>query len=306
MRFVQHKKEAYWFYRFLSIFYDKFVNPLFWTPRMRDESLALAELNDKHLKVIDVGSGTGFTTQGIVKFIPPKNVTCVDQSPHQMEKAKQKPDLQGCTFELGDAEEIPVPTDWFDRYVSAGSIEYWPNPQKGITEAYRVIKQGGIAVLIGPLEPQNQFARFIANTWMLFPSEDEYRMWFERAGFEDIKVHYVRPQWFRSESEYGLAISGRKPESGESPLPPASVEALAEPESEMTPLRWLQLIGRVVVGSVAGFIFIPIALFGYLQRSFDDNKEDVPEEYQEKLNEYQIGALIVMIVIIILIFRAIF
>jgi len=209
MRFVQHKKEAYWFYRFLSVFYDKFVNPLFWTPRMRDESLVLGVLNDPDLKVIDVGSGTGFTTQGIVKYVRPQNVTCVDQSPHQMAKAKQKPDLQGCTFQLGDAEEIPVPTDWFDRYVSAGSIEYWPNPQKGITEAYRVIKPGGVAVLIGPLEPQNIFARFIANTWMLFPKEEAYRQWFERAGFEDIQVHYVRPQWFRGESEYGLAIAGR-------------------------------------------------------------------------------------------------
>lgn len=306
MRFIQHKKEAYWFYRFLSVFYDKFVNPLFWTPRMRDESLALAELNNSNLKVIDVGSGTGFTTQGIVKFIPPRNVTCIDQSPHQIAKAKQKPDLQGCTFELGDAEEIPVPTDWFDRYVSAGSIEYWPNPQKGITEAYRVIKPGGVAVLVGPLEPQNTFARFIANTWMLFPTEEEYRLWFERAGFEDITVHYIRPQWFRSESEYGLAISGRKREAGESPLPPASVEALAEPEPEMTPLRWLQLIGRVIIGSLAGFLFIPIALFGYLQRSFDNNKEDIAEEYRERLNEYQIGALIVIIILLILIFRAIF
>lgn len=25
----------------------------------------------------------------------------------------------------GDAEDLPFPTDSFDRYVSAGSIEYW-------------------------------------------------------------------------------------------------------------------------------------------------------------------------------------
>lgn len=306
MRFVQHKKEAYWFYRFLSIFYDKFVNPLFWTPRMRDESLALASLDDPTLKVIDVGSGTGFTTQGIVKYIRPQHVTCVDQSPHQMAKAKQKVDLQGCNFQIGDAENIPVPTDSFDRYVSAGSIEYWPNPQKGITEAYRVIRPGGIAVLIGPLEPQNAFGRFIANTWMLFPKDEEYRMWFERAGFEDIQVHYIRPQWFRSESEYGLAIAGRKSEPGESPLPPESVEALAEPEGEMTFWRWIQLVGRVVIGSLAGFIFIPVAMIGYAQRAFDVNQEDLPEEYREGLNAYQIGALLVIVLLVILLIRIIF
>jgi len=306
MRFVQHKKEAYFFYRFLSNFYDKFVNPLFWTSLMRDESLRLAALNDPNLKVIDVGSGTGFTTQGIVKYIPTTNITCVDQSPHQMARAKQKADLQGCNFQLGDAENIPVPTDSFDRYVSAGSIEYWPNPQKGITEAYRVIKPGGVAVLIGPLEPQNAFARFMANTWMLFPKDEEYRTWYERAGFTDIKVHYIRPQWFRAESEYGLAIAGRKPEAGESPLPPASVEAMAEPEEEMTPLRWAQLIGRVLVGSLAGFIFIPIALIGYLQGSFHPKDENMPEEYRERLNSYQIGALVVVFIVIILLLSVIF
>lgn len=37
----------------------------------------------------------------------------------------------------GDAEDLPFATDSFDRYVSAGSIEYWPEPQRGIKEAYR-------------------------------------------------------------------------------------------------------------------------------------------------------------------------
>src|ERR687885_2498075 len=45
MRLIQHKKEAWWFYRFLSIGYDDWVNPLFWTPRMRAEALAAARLD---------------------------------------------------------------------------------------------------------------------------------------------------------------------------------------------------------------------------------------------------------------------
>ncbi|MEO8340913.1 MAG: methyltransferase domain-containing protein, partial [Nitrospirota bacterium] len=120
MPLVQHKQEAYWFYRFLSLVYDQYVNPLFWTERMRTQALALARLHDPHLHVIDVGSGTGFTTQGIVKYVTGTQVVCVDQSPHQMHKAKAKSELQDCTFALGDAEDIPYETDRFDRYVSAG------------------------------------------------------------------------------------------------------------------------------------------------------------------------------------------
>ena len=58
MRLVQHKKEAYWFYRFLSIFYDDYVNPFFWTARMRDEALTLARLDDPALETVDVGAGS--------------------------------------------------------------------------------------------------------------------------------------------------------------------------------------------------------------------------------------------------------
>lgn len=74
----------------------------------------------------------------------------------------------------GDAEDLPLATDGYDRYVSAGSIEYWPDPQRGIREAYRVIKPGGLACLIGPVHPTFWLSRFFADVWMLFPTEAEY------------------------------------------------------------------------------------------------------------------------------------
>ncbi len=67
-----------------------------------------------------------------------------------------------------DAEDLPFATDSFDRYVSAGSIEYWPEPQRGIKEAYRVIKEGGTACVIGPVHPTFWLSRFFADvswTW---------------------------------------------------------------------------------------------------------------------------------------------
>lgn len=264
MRLVQHKKEAYWFYRFLSIFYDDFVNPFFWNSRMRDEALQLAELETSGIDVVDVGSGTGFTTQGIVQQVPSRKVTCIDQSPHQMAHAKAKSDLRGCQFLQGDAENLPFVDDQFDRYVSAGSIEYWPDPQKGICESYRVIKPGGIVLMIGPLRPRNAIARFIADAWMLFPEEAEYEKWYENAGFTDIQKKYVAPAWVNKE-KYGVAIAGRKPQPGPSPLSAAAVpqEEVAE---KMTLWRRLKLAARLVLGSLAGLLFIPIAIWGYFRQ----------------------------------------
>jgi MPBQ/MSBQ methyltransferase len=173
-RLIQHKKEAFWFYRFVSIGYDTVINPFFLTVPMREQSLTLAQLDHNDLQVLDAGAGTGFTTCGIVKKVKPENVKMLDQSPHQLAKAKQKAALNACEKFLGDVEQLPFATDTFDRYISAGSIEYWPDPQRAIAEAYRVTKLGGIALIIGPLERKNSIAHWLSDTWMLFPSEDAY------------------------------------------------------------------------------------------------------------------------------------
>lgn len=124
-RFIQHKKEAFWFYRFLSIVYDHVINPGHWTEDMRDEALEPADLFDRNMRVVDVGGGTGFATLGIVKHVDAKNVTILDQSPHQLAKAKQKEPLKECTIIEGDAEDLPFPTDYADRYVSAGRYHFF-------------------------------------------------------------------------------------------------------------------------------------------------------------------------------------
>ena len=120
---------------------------------------------------------------------------------------------------LGDAEALPLPTDHFDRYVSAGSIEYWPAPERGIAEAYRVLAPGGVALVVGPVPPGDRILRALAELWMLFPTEAQYREWFEQAGFEDVELVTVAPDWYRDRrSRYAVAVSGRKPVAGPSPL----------------------------------------------------------------------------------------
>ncbi len=78
---------------------------------------------------------------------------------------RKKPQLAGVTIQQGDAEDLPFETDSKDRYISAGSIEYWPEPQRGICEAYRVLRPGGLACMIGPVYPTNPISRFFADVW---------------------------------------------------------------------------------------------------------------------------------------------
>jgi MPBQ/MSBQ methyltransferase len=260
MRLIQHKKEAWWFYRFLSIGYDDWVNPLFWTPRMRGEALASARLDRRDLDTLDAGAGTGFTTEGIVAHVDPARVTMLDQSPHQLARSRRRAALGPCARVLGDAERLPFGDDAFDRYVSAGSIEYWPEPQRAIAEAYRVLRPGGVGVVIGPVRPAGRVARALADAWMLFPAVEEYRAWFAAAGFADVELRPVAPAWYRDRrAPYAVAVAGVKPAPGPSPLaatlgPPA--EELAAPLGRAGGLR---VAARFAAGSLAGAAWVPIA-----------------------------------------------
>ena len=260
MRFIAHKAEAYWFYRVVSLGYDRFINPLFWTEPMRDAALALAHLDRRELDVVDVGAGTGFTTSGIVRAVAPERVTMIDQSPHQLARARRKPALARVAKRIGDAEELPLDTDSVDRYVSAGSIEYWPDPQRAIAEAYRVLRPGGVALVIGPLRRTHPLARRLSDAWMLFPAAGEYGAWMERAGFTDLQSVTVAPPWWRPEwDDYALAIAGVKRAAGPSPLalPAPAVRPREAASERLGPARF----ARFALGSLAGAAFIPVAVW---------------------------------------------
>jgi MPBQ/MSBQ methyltransferase len=265
MGLIQHKREAFWFYRFLSLGYDRWVNPLFWTEPMREQALDVARLDHPRLETLDAGAGTGFTTEGIVRAVAPDRVTMLDQSPHQLQRARAKPALAACRKLLGDAEHLPFEDDRFDRYVSAGSIEYWPDPQRGVAEAYRVLREGGVGTVIGPVRPVNPILRRLSGTWMLFPTEAEYAAWFERAGFADVQVRTIAPDWYRGRGPYAVAVAGTKPRPGPSPAAQASppAETLDAP---MTGAERLRSAGRFVAGSAAGAAFVPIGAALSLRR----------------------------------------
>ena len=226
---------------------------------MRSRALAAARLDRRDLNVLDAGAGTGFTTEGIVASVDPSSVTMLDQSPHQLARAARRPALAGVRRLLGDAEALPFADDSFDRYVSAGSIEYWPDPQRGIAEAYRVLRPGGVALVVGPVQPGGRLARALADLWMLFPSVEQYRTWFERAGFADVEVVPVAPDWYRdTRVPYAVAVAGVCAAAGPSPLAVSPVvEELDAPQS--VPQR-LRSAARFAVGSLAGLAFVPIAL----------------------------------------------
>jgi MPBQ/MSBQ methyltransferase len=51
-----------------------------------------------------------------------------------MAKGQEEADLRGVTIMQGCRGPPPFPNGTFDRYVSTGSIEYWPETNCGIIQ----------------------------------------------------------------------------------------------------------------------------------------------------------------------------
>ncbi|MEM1579307.1 MAG: methyltransferase domain-containing protein [Archaeoglobaceae archaeon] len=204
MPLLDDKRRARNFYKYFSLIYD-YINPLFYSKEMRKRVVDMAELKENS-KVLEVGCGTGFTTEEIAKRTEERNIFCVDITPEQIKRAKKK---LNANFVLGDAENLPFKDKSFDSAISAGSIEYWPDPFKGIVEMARVTKSGGKIVILAPREPENFLIRKIAHSIMLFPSTKKCIEWFENAGVKDIEYVEIGP--YRFWRKLVVIISGRVP-----------------------------------------------------------------------------------------------
>jgi demethylmenaquinone methyltransferase/2-methoxy-6-polyprenyl-1,4-benzoquinol methylase len=188
MGVLEDKARARLFYKYLSKVYDT-INPLVWNEEMRAEALDWfgPEPDDD---ILDVGAGTGFATEGLLERVD--ELTALDQSVHQMERAFQKFGKRGpVKYVRGDAERLPFDTNAFDKTWSSGSIEYWPNPVDALEEIKRVTKPGGTVLVVGPDYPHNAVFQRLADAIMLFYDTEEADEMFRAAGFEDVD-HYIQ------------------------------------------------------------------------------------------------------------------
>jgi len=207
MGVLEDKSRARTFYRYLSTVYDR-VNPFIWTEAMRSEALSMIDI-DADSRVLDVGCGTGFGTEGLLQHT--ESVYGLDQSVHQLQKAWAKLGKHDpVTFQLGDAERLPFKDDSFDVVWSSGSIEYWPDPVATLRELRRVVIPGGPVLVVGPNSPNSSLFERIATAIMLFYDESEAQRMFNDAGFERIEHRTMGPSY---SPEVAITTVARDPPS---------------------------------------------------------------------------------------------
>ena len=112
-------------------------------------------LKDKeYSKLLDVGCGTGYLINMLSKNYNAE-FTGLDLSFEMINQANNKK-IKNATFIEGLSDKIPFKDNTFDIVTCSQSFHHYPETDKPIQEAKRVLKQGGLYILsdtgVGPFK----------------------------------------------------------------------------------------------------------------------------------------------------------
>jgi SAM-dependent methyltransferase len=93
---------------------------------------------------LDVGCGTGALTQSILDHAKPESVRGIDPSRGFVEHAKQHITDPRASFQVGDAQSLPVPEEHVDAAVSGLVLNFVTQPEQAAAEMARVTRDGGV------------------------------------------------------------------------------------------------------------------------------------------------------------------
>ena len=142
---------------------------------------------EKYLKkskvIADLGCGTG---EMIACLLGRKKTSLigVDASPEMLEQARLRlPEKKGLELRIGELENLPMRENEVDAALMSMVLYHVPEPEKAISEVFRVLQPGGIFILADFLKhDQEQIKDIIGGVWLGF-TEHQITGWLTRSGF---------------------------------------------------------------------------------------------------------------------------
>src|SRR5437667_1288121 len=119
--------------------------------RSGDDMQRLIELGEwnPQLQALDIATGGGHTALAVAPHVA--QITVTDLTPRMLEKAREFLLAQGVTnaqFQVADAEQLPFPSESFDRVTCRIAPHHFPHIAQSVKEVARVMKPGGLLLLI--------------------------------------------------------------------------------------------------------------------------------------------------------------
>ena len=143
-----------------------------------------------HDNVLDVGCGAGWLATLLAEQVPEGRVVGMDVSDEMVRRARRRYDeVENAMFVIGEAEQIPWDTQFFNQSLSVESAYYWPDPARGLGEMFRVLREGGKAWVLINFYRENPHSRHWAEVLDIpvhLLSAEEWAELFREAGFTDV------------------------------------------------------------------------------------------------------------------------
>ncbi|MBM3359534.1 MAG: class I SAM-dependent methyltransferase [Betaproteobacteria bacterium] len=114
-----------------------------WSRLVAKNFLAWLEM-PPNLDWLDVGCGTGALTDVILRHAKPRSVKGVDPSAGYVEHARAHIIDPRATFDVGDAQSLPLDSGRFDVTAAGLVLNFVPNPSLAVREMARTVRPGGV------------------------------------------------------------------------------------------------------------------------------------------------------------------
>ena len=121
--------------------YERYLGPFLFEPYALD---LVSRLQDKNYgDILEIACGTGRVTAHIAKSVKHNTLTATDLNADMITVAKGIIPDKNIKWIQADAMELPFKDGSFDLVVMQFGIMFFPDKEKGLSEAYRVLKPGG-------------------------------------------------------------------------------------------------------------------------------------------------------------------
>ncbi|MFH1457033.1 MAG: class I SAM-dependent methyltransferase [Patescibacteria group bacterium] len=126
-----------------------------WYWNYRDRQI-LSFIKNKQ-SIIDLGCGEGITLEKLIKKFPDKDIRGIDYCRENIEICKK----HRLPVEHGSVYDLKIKDNSINCIVFLEVIEHLDDPQRALSEIYRVLKKNGLLLLIFPNDKIFRIARIL-------------------------------------------------------------------------------------------------------------------------------------------------
>ncbi len=163
------------------------------------------------IDIADLGAGEGAISLLLARQA--HYVFCIDRSARMVEvgsRIARENGISNLEYKLGDIEKVPLPDECVDLSLMSQSLHHAAHPAKAVSEAARILRPGGLLVILDLKEHSFEKARdMYADLWLGFRENDLYT-WLRSCGLVKVETQVVMREAVEPHFETILAVA-RKP-----------------------------------------------------------------------------------------------